>query len=98
MTRGEILSRDAHCSWRRTLLRRLRVILDRRAGADQIAIAIDIVDAADRAPVFVGARRARRKAALGAAIGPCPGIIGDVVDRVRRVPQRRGLDLPAALL
>src|SRR5260221_12264074 len=34
-------------------LRGLRVILDRRARANQIAVAIDIVDASDRTPVFV---------------------------------------------
>ncbi len=37
------------------LLRRLCVVRDRRAGADEVAVAIDVVDAADRAPVFVGA-------------------------------------------
>ena len=39
----------------RPSLRGLRVIRDRRARADQIAVAIGIVDPADRRPIFVRA-------------------------------------------
>src|ERR1700736_3773154 len=39
----------------RELLCRLCVVLHRRTRAHQVAVAIDVVDAADRAPVFVGA-------------------------------------------
>src|SRR6266478_4677309 len=56
------------------LFRRLRVIRNRRARADQIAVAIDIVDASDRRPVFVGARGAGGEASLGAAIGALPPV------------------------
>ena len=38
-------------------LRRLSIFSDRRAGADQVAVAIDVVDPSHRTPVFVGARR-----------------------------------------
>ena len=38
---------------RRTLLRRLRVVRHRRAGADEVAVTIDVVDASDRTPIFV---------------------------------------------
>src|ERR1700694_1666672 len=75
-------------------LRWLRVILDRRAGANQIAVAIDIVDPSDRRPVFVRARSAGGEAALGAAIGARPRVVGNVVHGVRRMSKRRGLDLP----
>jgi hypothetical protein len=81
----------------RPSLRRLGVVRDRRAGADQVAVAIDVVDAADRAPVLVGARGAGREAALDAAVSALPAVVGDVVHGVRRMAQRRGLDLPAAL-
>jgi hypothetical protein len=52
------------------LLRRLRVALHRRAGADEVTVAVGIVDPSDRAPVFVRPRGAGREAALGAAVGP----------------------------
>src|SRR5438445_8242781 len=68
-------------------LRGLRVILDRRARAYQIAVAIDVVDSSHRAPVFIHPRDARREAALGAGVGTGPRIVGDVVHGVRRVAQ-----------
>src|SRR5260370_27279608 len=77
-------------------LRRLRVIVDRRARADQIAVAIDIVDPPDRAPILIRARHARRETALRAAIGAGPRIVGAVRHGMRGMAQRRGLDLPAA--
>ena len=39
----------------RSSLRGFGVVRDWRAGADQVAVAKDVVDAADRAPIFVGA-------------------------------------------
>src|SRR3546814_13956874 len=45
----------------------LRIIGKRRAGADEIAVAIAVVDAVDRRPVFVGGR-ARREATFAARI------------------------------
>src|SRR3981189_2172130 len=79
----------------RPSLRRLRVVLDRRARADEVTVAVDIVDAPHRTPVLASARGTSGKAALGAAIGPRPGVVSDVVHRMRRVAQRRSLDLPA---
>src|SRR5262245_29685326 len=79
-------------------LRRLRVILNRRARAHKVAVAIDVVDASDRAPVFVRARDAVGETARGTAIGAVPRIIDNVVHGVRGVAQGRGLDLPAANL
>src|ERR1700730_10273358 len=69
-------------------LRRLCVFSDRRARAHQIGVAIDIVGPAHRTPIFIHARYARRKTALGAAIGAGPSVVGDVVHGVRRVAQR----------
>src|SRR5262249_3094711 len=82
----------------RPSLRGQRVIRNRRARADQVAVAIDVVHASDRTPVFVRPRGAGREAALGAAVGAGPGIAGDVVHGVRSVAERRGLDLEAAVL
>src|ERR1700704_4431823 len=79
----------------RPSLRRLRVVLDRRARADEVTIAVDIVDAPHRTPVLVSARGTCGKAALGAGIGPRPSVVGDVVHRMWRVTQRRSFDLPA---
>src|SRR3979490_2332805 len=79
----------------RPSLRRLPVVLDARPRADEVTIAVNIVDPPDRTPVFVTARGTCGKAALGAGIGPRPGVVGDVVHRMRRVAQRRSLDLPA---
>src|SRR5271169_2215437 len=78
-------------------LRRLGVFTDRRARADEVAVTIDVVDPPHRAPVFVGAGGSGGEAALAAAIGPLPRIVGDVVHRVRSVTQGRGLDLEAAV-
>src|SRR6266436_1190329 len=75
----------------RSSLRRLGVLSNRRTRADQITVAIDVVDAADRTPIFVGSRRAGREAALGAAVGAGPIIVSDVVHGVRGVAQGRCL-------
>src|SRR5262249_11543851 len=79
-------------------LRGLRVIAHRRTRAHQIAVAIGVVDAADRAPGFVGPGDAVGEAALRPAVGAIPSIVGDVVHGVRRIAERRGLDLEAAAL
>src|ERR1700716_4133209 len=68
----------------RPSLRRPRVVLDRRARADEVTIAVNIVDPPDRTPVFVSARGTCGKAALGAGIGPRPSVVGDVVHRMWR--------------
>src|SRR3569623_725268 len=77
-------------------LRRLRVIADRRTGAYQIAVAIDVVNASDRRPVFVLTRAAVGEAALRARIRPLPVIVGDVMHGVRCIAQRRSFHRHAA--
>src|SRR3546814_21101209 len=69
----------------------------RRAGADEIAVAIAVVDAVDRRPVFVGGR-ARREATFAARIGAAPLLVRRVVDRMRGMAQRALLHRPAAFL
>src|SRR3546814_19417373 len=69
----------------------------RRAGADEIAVAIAVFDAVDRRPVFVGGR-ARREATFAARIGAAPLLVRRVVDRMRSMAQRALLHRPAALL
>src|SRR3546814_7105551 len=46
--------------------------LHRRAGADEVAITGDVVDAADRRPVLVGLLAVQRKEGLLLAVGPVP--------------------------
>src|SRR3546814_1633244 len=75
----------------------LRIIGKRRAGADEIAVAIAVVDAVDRRPVFVGGR-ARREATFAARIGAAPLLVRRVVDRMRGMAQRALLHRPAAFL
>ncbi len=56
----------------RALLRRLAIALHRRAAADQVAVAGDVVDAPDRRPVLVLAQRVQREAGLRLRIRPRP--------------------------
>ena len=69
------------------LLCRLGVGLQRRTGADEVAVAEDIVDAVDRRPVFVDAEGARRVAGLFARIGAVP-VADEIFHRMRRILQR----------
>src|SRR4051794_40608407 len=50
----------------------LRVALDRRAGADEIAVAQRVVDAAYGRPVLVGAHPGHREGGLLARVGALP--------------------------
>src|SRR5690606_37919274 len=54
------------------LLRCLPVGLHRRAGADEVAVAGDVVDAADRRPVLVLLRAVQREEGPLFAVGPGP--------------------------
>jgi hypothetical protein len=60
----------------------------RHAGAHQVAVAIDIVDAPDRGPIFIRAGNLPRKAALRASIWPRPIVIRDVLCCMGRQPKR----------
>jgi len=61
------------------------VILHPRAGADRIAVAEDVVHAADVRPEFVVVQIFCRKRRLFAAVRPIPIVAGDLIRRVRRV-------------
>jgi hypothetical protein len=50
------------------LLSRLGVAFHRRAGADQVAVAIDVVDAVDRRPAFVDAEGVGQEAGSETAV------------------------------
>jgi hypothetical protein len=58
--------------WLTLLFGRLDVDFHQRAAADQVAVALDIVDAVDRRPVFVDAEGVGREAGLFAAMGAIP--------------------------
>ena len=51
------------------------------AGAEQIAIAVNVVDPGDRGPEFVLARPGRRKGGLLARVGMVPFVRGDLLAR-----------------
>ena len=55
--------------------------------ADQVPVAVDVVHAVDRRPVFVDAERTRGETPLFAGVGPVP-VGHEVFDRMRRVFQR----------
>ena len=63
------------------------VRFDRRAGADQRAVAVRVVDASDRWPELVRAKRLQRIHRLLARVFVRPGIADDRLRRVRRVLQ-----------
>jgi len=69
-----------------------------RAGTEQVAIAVGVVDAAHRRPVLVARRSAGRKYGFGSRVRTSPGFDHQVVNRVRGVAQGRGVDFEAALL
>ena len=60
--------------------------LDRRARADEVAVAVRLVDAGDRRPVLVGVLAGREHAEL-ALVGPLP-LLDERPRGVRRVAQR----------
>src|SRR6266511_1694981 len=63
------------------------VVLEGRAGAHDVAIAVRVVDAADRGPVLVGCVDGGRERRLVAAIGPRPRVGGDVGRGVGRTAE-----------
>src|SRR5438094_4704482 len=58
---------------------------NRRAGTEEVAIAVNVVDASDRRPEFVFARPGRRENCLFARIGAVPFVGRDLSRGVRRV-------------
>src|ERR1700724_572687 len=69
------------------LFRRLDISFHRRAGANEVAVSINIVHAVDRRPVFIDPEGAGWKAGSLARIGPVP-FADEVFDGVRGVLQR----------
>src|SRR2546423_13185561 len=59
--------------------------LDRRTGAEQIPIAVDVVDPRDRWPEFVFAGPGRGKRRLLARVGPVPFFGSDLPRAMRRI-------------
>src|SRR5215831_5629524 len=68
------------------------------AGAHQVAIAIDVVDASDRRPIFVRSGCFSREATLRARIRSRPIVVRKVLGRVRRQPKCRSRDRDFARL
>ena len=58
---------------------------DRRARADEVAVAEDVVDAADGGPEFVVAQPGGRVGGLGAGVGVVPRLGREGVGGVGRV-------------
>src|SRR6202040_501293 len=71
-----------------TLFRRLDIGFHRRAGANEVAVSINIVHAVDRRPVFIDPEGAGWKVGGLARIGPGP-LADEVFDGVRGVLQSR---------
>src|SRR5690606_30739215 len=61
--------------------------LDGRARADQIAVAVRLVDAAYRRPDLVPARGGGRERRMFARVGPQPAVCGELAERMRRPGQ-----------
>src|SRR5262245_45063880 len=57
------------------------------AGADQVAVAVGVVDAVDRGPILV-AVESGRIAAESARIRPLPLVVGEIERGMRRVLER----------
>ncbi len=72
----------------RTLLRRLAIALHRRTTANQVPVAVDVVDAPDRWPVLVLAQRLQREEGLLLRIRPRPLAIEQQMMRVGGAAQR----------
>src|ERR1700720_1679119 len=70
-----------------TLFRSLDIGFHRRAGANEVAVSINIVHTVDRRPVFIDPESAGRKAGGLARIGSVP-FADEVFDGVRGVLQR----------
>lgn len=77
------------------LLRCLCEIDDRRAGAHQIAVARRSPCVPPAANI-IHARDTRWETPIGPAVAALPVVVRDVIHGVRRVTQRRGLDLEAS--
>ena len=74
------------------------VLLDRRAGADQVAVAVGVVDAADGRPELLLARPGGGEGGALAGVGVLPLVGGDDLGGVGRVLEqvvRRGRRRPA---
>ena len=69
----------------------------RRAGADEVAVAVDLDEALDRGPVFVGTHAGRGEGGSLAAVGVRP-FAGEFFGGVRGVLQRVIQLVPLALL
>src|SRR5688572_21828962 len=76
----------------------LGVGLDRFAGAGEVAVAPDVVDAADRRPELVVLEPRRREGGVLARVGVLPGVGGDGLGRVRGVAEGALLGAHAPLL
>src|SRR5271163_1699131 len=59
-----------------------------RAGAEEVAVAVGVVDAVDRGPVLVGAAAVAGETALSAGVRTLPVVVRDVVDGVGGVAER----------
>ena len=81
-------------SGRGGLFGRVLIAFDRRAGANQIAVAIHVVDPADRWPVFVDSECSGWETALFARVFPRP-VCNQILDGMGRMTQRAilGTDL-----
>src|SRR5580704_515412 len=79
-----------------TLFHRLDIGFHRRAGANEVAVSINIVHAVDRRPVFIDPEGAGRKAGGLARIGPVP-FADEVFDGVWGVLRRIVLFVHAPL-
>src|SRR6266511_3239756 len=70
------------------------VVLEGRAGAHDVAIAVRVVDAADRGPVLAGCVDGGQERRLLAAIGPRPRVGGDVGRGVGRTAEGAVVERP----
>ena len=76
--------RDAETTTRDRALFSLK-LFHRRTGAEQVPIAVDVVDAANGGPEFMVARPRRGESCLFARVRAVPFVGGDLSSGVRRV-------------
>src|SRR3984893_5225245 len=70
----------------------------RRTGADDVAVSVNIVHSIHGRPIFVIVQPFQGKAGLSAAVGTLPLFIGDIQRRVRRILERIVLTRKTPLL